>query len=233
MTHRTLRKLYCRLAGPSQRWPALITLVAIGGLYAALPKQLIPLPDSSPLIGVARWFPMALVLAMSLPLVLTSKARKHRMNAWFAHALLGVLTFFMVVSLILLIEALPKHLETPGRMLRSAASLWITNVLVFACWYWRLDAGGPAERAHRAKHEEGSFLFPQMTLSPELLQQLGQDDWKPSFVDYLFLAFNSSTALSPTDTPVLSRWGKGLMMIQSGISLTIVILLAARAVNIL
>ena len=72
-----------------------------------------------------------------------------------------------------------------------------------------------------------------MTLSRELRIEMEEDDWKPGFMDYLFLAFNTSTAFSPTDVPVLSRWAKGLMMIQAVISLATIALLAARAVNIL
>ena len=82
-------------------------------------------------------------------------------------------------------------------------------------------------------HTDGAFLFPQMTLSPEVRREMGEDKWRPGFVDYLFLAFNTSTAFSPTDVPVLSRWAKALMMIQSCISLATIALLAARAVNIL
>ena len=82
-------------------------------------------------------------------------------------------------------------------------------------------------------HTDGAFLFPQMTLSRELRIEMEEDDWKPGFMDYLFLAFNTSTAFSPTDVPVLSRWAKGLMMIQAIISLATIALLAARAVNIL
>jgi uncharacterized membrane protein len=70
-------------------------------------------------------------------------------------------------------------------------------------------------------------------MSWEALKQAGQEDWSPNFVDYLFLAFNTSTAFSPTDVPVLARWAKILMMIQSLLSLLIIALLAARAVNIL
>jgi uncharacterized membrane protein len=72
-----------------------------------------------------------------------------------------------------------------------------------------------------------------MTMSPEALKQTDQEQWSPDFVDYLFLAFNTSTAFSPTDVPVLARWAKILMMIQSLLSLLIIALLAARAVNIL
>ena len=79
---------------------------------------------------------------------------------------------------------------------------------------------------------KGDFLFPQMTLAPSTQRPI-DPAWSPGFVDYLFLAFNTSTAFSPTDSPVLSRWAKVLMMIQSSISLATLALLAARAVNIL
>jgi hypothetical protein len=96
-----------------------------------------------------------------------------------------------------------------------------------------LDAGGPSQRDLRRSHTDGAFLFPQMTLDPELRKEMGEDRWRPGFVDYLFLAFNTSTAFSPTDVPVLSRWAKTLMMIQASISLATIALLAARAVNVL
>ena len=131
----------------------------------------------------------------------------------------------MIGSLILLIAALPDHKESPRDLLRSAAALWASNILVFASWYWRLDGGGPHQRELDGTQAESAFLFPQMTQ--------GDNVWMPGFIDYLFLAFNTSTAFSPTDSPVLSRWAKVLMMIQSSISLTTLALLAARAVNIL
>lgn len=116
-----------------------------------------------------------------------------------------------------------------GELLLWAALLWISNILVFALWYWRLDAGGPNERDQRNHHRCGAFLFPQMTMTEE---QLG-GSWKPAFIDYLFLAFNTSTALSPADTAALERPAKGAMMLQALISLTIIVLIAARGVNIL
>jgi hypothetical protein len=98
-------------------------------------------------------------------------------------------------------------------------------VLVFASWYWRLDAGGPHKRDRLEAHVEGSFLFPQMTMKPAM------KNWRPGFVDYLFLAFNTSTAFSPTDTPPLTRWAKMLMMTQSMLSLSTIAILAGRAIN--
>jgi hypothetical protein len=72
-----------------------------------------------------------------------------------------------------------------------------------------------------------------MMMDPALREQMGEDRWNPGFVDYLFLAFNTSTAFSPTDVPVLSRWAKVMMIVQSVISLATLALLAARAINIL
>jgi hypothetical protein len=107
------------------------------------------------------------------------------------------------------------------------------NILVFAAWYWRLDAGGPHRRERHEIYHGGAFLFPQLTLPAEVRRAMGAQDWRPRFVDYLFLAFNTSTAFSPTDVPVLSLWAKALMMIQSSIALTTLAVVAARAVNIL
>jgi hypothetical protein len=134
----------------------------------------------------------------------------------------------MIASLIFLIQGIPQHLETPKALLRSAAALWLTNILIFALWYWKLDGGGPLLRELPNGMSSSSFLFPQM-----LGRGNRDSSWVPSFVDYLFLAFNTSTAFSPTDTAVLSRWAKLGTMLQSLISLTIIALLAARAVNIL
>jgi hypothetical protein len=139
----------------------------------------------------------------------------------------------MIWSLGLLIAALPLHKELPQELLRSAAALWITNILVFASWYSRLDAGGPRARELRGVHTDGAFLFPQMILTRDAKRGIGEQCWSPGFVDYLFLAFNTSTAFSPTDSPVLSSWAKLLMMVQALISFATVALLAARAVNIL
>jgi len=160
-------------------------------------------------------------------------------NERFAYAALGLLTAALAFGLGGLLYALPRRLEAPGALLRSAAVLWVTNVLVFASWYWRLDAGGPNARDVRDTHVRGAFLFPQMLLPGADAAVATEDEavpepsWRPGFVDYLFLAFNTSTAFSPTDVPVLSRWAKAMMMVQSVISFTSVAVIAARAVNIL
>jgi uncharacterized membrane protein len=222
------KRIQVAVRRPEQRWPVLIALAAIGGLYLAMPKDLLPFPDHR-----LRFVPLGVVLVTAAPLIWTHRKNNHRVNAIVAHSLLAILTFFMMASVVLLVQSLPHGKESGAALLQSAASLWTTNVLVFACWYWRLDAGGPHARASRNQHEEGAFLFPQMTMTEEQLEQSGHAGWHPGFVDYLFLAFNTSTALSPADTAVLGRWAKVLMMMQATISFTVIILLAARAVNIL
>jgi hypothetical protein len=207
---------------PEPRWPAIIAVFATGSLFLFMPERLTFGPN---------WLLLALVAILMIPTVVTRRIGRTSLNYWFGLALSAVITVAMVWSLGLLIAGLPAKRENPEELLHAAVALWISNILVFACWYWRLDAGGPHARELRQYHTEGAFLFPQMTLPPN--SNLCKTGWRPGFVDYLFLAFNSSTAFSPTDVPVLSRWAKGLMMIQSSISLGTLAILAARAINIL
>jgi len=201
------------------RWPVILALLAVGGLNAALPE---------PLSFGPYWLLLAVVSVLLVPTVIAHRTGRVQINVVLGHVILAIVTASMIYSLAMLIARLPAHADSPKTLLLSAAGLWSANILVFASWYWRLDAGGPHQRDLRAAHTEGAFLFPQMTLS-------GKHDrtWRPGFVDYLFLAFNTSTAFSPTDVPVLSRWAKVMMIVQSSISLMTLALIAARAVNIL
>jgi hypothetical protein len=201
------------------RWPAILAILAVGALYSALPEALRFGP---------YWLLLAIVSVMLVPTVIAHRTGRHKLNDVLGHTVLGIVTASMIWSLAMLIAGLSSHRDSPQVLLRAAASLWVANVLVFASWYWRLDAGGPNQRDLRESHTEGAFHFPQM-----LVPSKRKDNWRPGFVDYLFLAFNSSTAFSPTDVPVLSRWAKLMMMTQALISLGTVVVIAARAVNIL
>jgi hypothetical protein len=206
------------------RWPAMLALLAVGGLRLALPEALSVGPD---------WLLLAVVVVLGIPIIWARLRGMNDLNRILGIVVTSIVTLDMIWSLGLLIAALPAHKQTPVALLQSAAALWIANILVFASWYWRLDGGGPTARELRGVHTDGAFLFPQMTLDAEAKAAMCEQNWSPGFVDYLFLAFNTSTAFSPTDVPVLSRWAKLLMMIQSLISLATIALLAARAVNIL
>lgn len=194
----------------------MMAVLSVAGLYWALPESLVPGPG---------WLTLAIVAPLLIAAVTLHRQAKYSLNQIVGYALLIVITLATITALVLLVTALPDRKQNPRDLLHSAVALWFSNILVFASWYWRLDAGGPNQRDLRGEHTEGAFLFPQMTL--------GDRDWKPGFMDYLFLAFNTSTAFSPTDVPVLSRWAKAMMMVQSAISLSTLALLAARAVNIL
>ena len=207
---------------PEPRWPAILTIVAVGGLYSWLPERLTPGPS---------WLLLAAITVLLIPTIITNRIGMAKLNYWIGLAISVVMTCAVGWSLGLLILGLPTKKEPPGELLRAAAALWLCNIFVFATWYWRLDAGGPHQRDVVKFHTDGAFLFPQMTL-PKSFKSVKQG-WRPGFVDYLFLAFNTSTAFSPTDVPVLSRWAKCLMMVQSSISLGTLAILAARAINIL
>ena len=206
----------------ASRWPAVIGLFAFISLYLVLPERLTLGPT---------WLIPTLALLLLVPALAAHRAGWRNLNFVIGVALLIVVTVGEIWSLSVLIAGLPAKRQLPAELLRSAVALWFSNILVFASWYWRLDAGGTHKREVRTSYTEGAFLFPQMTLPPD--SELVKPNWKPEFVDYLFLAFNTSTAFSPTDAPVLSRWAKLLMMVQSVISLGTIAILAARAINIL
>ncbi len=205
------------------RWAAGVALVAAGGLHMVLGPNLTVGPT---------WLPLACVLALLLPTWLAFRAKKDRIVNALGHTTSALLTVFLIISVLLLVRTVLQH-GSAIVLLRSAAALWVVNIIVFATWYWRLDAGGPFERDKRPGHRKGSFYFPQMSMPEEIKKATCMDDWSPGFVDYLFLAFCTSTALSPADTGALTRWAKVLIMTQSLISLTVIVLLAARAVNTL
>jgi hypothetical protein len=206
-------------------WPPLVAMLAVGGLYAASPPNL--------MASAPPWILVAIILGLVVPILILHRGGDHTVSHFLGYVLNIIVTVALIVALYSLLSQVTQHQITPQRLLSSAAGLWISNFLVFASWYWRLDGGGPHERAQSPGHSDGAFLFPQMTMQTEAKIAAGEMEWTPHFVDYLFLAFNTSTAFSPTDVPVLSRWAKLLMMIQALISLLVLALLAGRAVNIL
>lgn len=213
--------------GYEPRWPVILAMVAAVALPFALPRSLSVLP---------QWIVAVIVAVLLAAAIVTHYIHKPHLNQVFGFSLLGLITVAQLYSLGTLIAALPKHTEPASRLLESAAVLWVTNVIVFAVWYWRLDAGGPNARDTRIAHVRGAFLFPQMSIiapgtNGKSIAEVEQ--WRPRFVDYLAISFYTCTAFSPTDVPVLSRWAKMMMMVQAGMSLTTVALLAGRAVNIL
>ena len=209
---------------PEPRWQALLAFLAVGGIYLALPRSLIIGPT---------WLLPTLIVVLLIPTVLTHRHGKRSLNRALGILISSITTIALVGSVVLLVRTLPSHRASPLSLLLSGAELWLTNVLVFALWYWRLDGGGPTLRHEQKKFGSTSFLFPQMQIPKEERGQFECPRWRPKFIDYLFVAFTQSSTFGPTDAPLLARWAKVLAMIQVFISLSIVILLISRAVGVL
>jgi len=137
--------------------------------------------------------------------------------------LLVVVAASLIASLVSLVQHLLRFTSTL-ELLQQAGLPWAINILVSASWYWEIDGGGPLKRL-RAGHKAADFQFPQQSAG-------NPSGWAPGFVDYLFLAFCFATALSPADTPPLSRRAKLLMMVEAAVSLIIVVVLVGRSIDI-
>jgi uncharacterized membrane protein len=204
------------------RWPASLAVVATLLLYVTLPQKLIYGPP---------WLVPALVLALLVPLSITvpnRHAEELRWQRYASIALIALVNAANIISLISLVEALLEGEKTNGgQLILSAIQIWVTNVLIFALWYWEFDRGGPGARLSENPGYP-DFLFPQLT-TPSVAPR----GWRPIFIDYLFVSFTNASAFSPTDTLPLTPWAKMMMLVQALASLLTVALVAARAVNIL
>ena len=209
---------------PEPRWQALLAFFAIGAIYLALPRNLIVGPI---------WLLPTLIVVLLIPTVISHRTGKRSLNRALGNLISGITTLALIGSIVLLVRALPSRQESPLALLRSGGLLWLTNVIVFALWYWRLDGGGATRRHEENKFGSTSFLLPQMQVPHDERAQFACTGWRPRFVDYLFVAFTQSSTFGPTDAPLLARWAKVLSMIQIFISLSIVILLISRAVGVL
>src|SRR5690242_9614235 len=159
---------------PEPRWPGFLALMAGGLLHYALPQRLSVGPD----------WGLPVIIAALLVVVLPSHRRGlHSLARWLTLLAITALTLALVTSLALLIQGLPAHKDRPAELLRSAAVLWVTNVLVFALWYWKLDAGGPTGRDLHT----GETLIPSAFLFPQMMRQPVDLTWSPEFIDYLFV----------------------------------------------
>jgi uncharacterized membrane protein len=180
-----------------------------------------------------HWLLPVLALALMGALLVANPHRRIERSSRLLR-LLGLLLAAVISlangwSAVLLVRDLVHGRPAVGAvtLLLTGGGIWLTNIIAFSLWYWEWDRGGPVARS-KGTHPYPDLLFPQM-------QQAGvaPADWEPEYLDYLYVAFTNATAFSPTDTMPLSRWAKLLMTIQSVVSLLIVALIVARAVNVL
>ena len=204
------------------RGQAVLAFLAISAIYLALPRDLVVGPI---------WLLPTLIIILLVPTVVSHRVGRQSLNRTLGFVINGITTLALIGSVILLVRALPGHRESPVRLLRSGGLLWLTNVIVFGLWYWRLDGGGPTLRQKEKKFGSTSFLFPQMQIPHDERSEFECMRWRPRFIDYLFVAFTQSSTFGPTDAPLLAPWAKVLAMVQILISLTIVVLLISQAVG--
>ncbi|HZV73259.1 MAG TPA: hypothetical protein VFF79_06055 [Conexibacter sp.] len=217
-----LRHMFQRLEQGDPLWPAQAAVAVAIALNFGLAKEV--------LIG-PRWLlpGVELVLLAWLVVLAPRRATQHsRTRRRLALTLIALVSLTNVVTLGLLVHFLVNGGKVGGHALILSGSLaWMTNVLLFAVWYWELDRGGPVARFLEPDRLP-DFQFPQME-NPHL----APEGWRPGFVDYLYTSFTNATAFSPTDTMPLTPIAKTLMGIQSVAALVTVGLVVARAVNIL
>jgi uncharacterized membrane protein len=212
-----------RLTKGELRWPVTVAIATALLLQVSLPDHLVLGPSwLMPSLGGAL---LILLFATNPRARLDRTSKLLRSLGLAIIATISVANFYSAVRLI--DSLLNSGQSDASRLLMEGGAIWLTNVIVFALWYWEFDRGGPVARALAMKPYP-DFQFPQMenpTLAPK--------DWEPLFVDYLYTSFTNATAFSPTDVMPLSRWAKMTMLLQSSLSILLVALVIARAVNIL
>ena len=217
------------------RVDALIFLAVAIVLLVAL--ALVSMAADWELLGFHGWVWLLLCLpelSLAVAMLFSPKMPDHRASHRVLQVFIGVVVFGNALGLLLLVAGLVTESKsdlTGPQLLMSGGVLWLTDVIVFGLWFWTLDDGGPVERAITNRWErKPDFQFPQDE-NRELARQGA--DWYPRLEDYEYVALTNAIAFSPTDTMPLTRWAKALMATESAISVVAVLLVAARAVNIL
>jgi hypothetical protein len=206
-------------------WPVALSIIAIVGLHVALPAKYRVNPP---------WLAPLVLLILLAILIIGDPGRIDRQKPWLRIttgamiALLTLANLFAAGRLVGAIITVNKVFASDAlALLGTGAMIWITNVVTFALWYWDLDRGGAAARAHHPQADP-AFVFAEMQHT-----EYTSAGWMPKFADYLSLSFWTATAFSPTDVSAIKRWAKLMMMTESAVSLVIGVLVIARAVNIL
>jgi hypothetical protein len=206
-------------------WPVAVAMIVVVGLHVALPARYRVHP---------AWLFPTVVLVLLAVLVIGDPGRIDRQKTWLRIATSAVIAVITLGNLLgavrLVVEILTNNqlfANHPGGLLAAGAVIWATNVIAFGLWYWDLDRGGAAARAHHP-YDNPAFVFPEMQNAA-----FAPPGWVPRFVDYLSLAFWTATAISPTDISAIKPWAKLLMMLEASGSVVLAALVIARAINVL
>jgi hypothetical protein len=217
------------LAAPAERgerwWPVALAIIVVTFLHVILPARYRVQPV---------WVVPVVLLALLAVLIAGDPGRIDRQKRWLRVVTSLVIAFITLANLSaavrLVVDILTNnslYRNNPGGLLAVGGVIWVTNVIAFALWYWNLDRGGAAARAHHPGRDP-AFVFPEMQHSEYVAA-----GWVPRFVDYLSLGFWTAMAFSPTDISAIKPWAKLLMMLEAAGSLALAALVIARAINIL
>ena len=206
-------------------WPVALAIVVVAGLHVALPARYRVQPV---------WVVPVVLFVLLVVLIAGDPGRIDRQKTWL-RLVLGITIAFLTLANLLAAGRLVADILTnnklyanhPGALLAAGAMIWVTNAIAFSLWYWDLDRGGAAARAHHPDRNP-AFVFPEM-----LHTDYVPATWVPEFVDYLSLGFWTATAISPTDISAIKPWAKLMMMLEASCSIVLVTLVIARAINVL
>ena len=207
-----------------RRLPMALAVLVAGGLYAVLPSQF------RISAAIAYGYEAALVVLL-LVLIVGDPGRIDRDRPWLRAAtivMVSVITAATAAASIRLVVLIlgPEDFASASVLLVGGGIVWASIVIAFALWYWILDSGGPVARAHGTGRSLPAFRFPEHDLDGP-----SYAGWYPQFVDYLALSFNTSTSFGPTDVSAVRHWSKLWLMTESAISLALIGLVVASAVN--
>jgi uncharacterized membrane protein len=204
-------------------WHVQIAMVAAIVLHFLLPSKYIA---GSRYLSAAVGVLLIVALGLTTPREKVFRSLGRRINVLLLIVLSGASNLYALFRIV--DQLLAKgHVSDGRQLILAAVDIYLTNIIIFGLLYWEMDGGGPGQRAKIHKHEH-DFMFPQ-----DQNEDYKHPDWRPTFTDYIYLSSTNAMAFSPTDTLPLSRRAKMIMLAQATISLIVVALVAARAVNIL
>ena len=216
--------------GPAQtilhesRWPPALAILAVLVMLTVLPGHIHVLP-----VWVVRLFALSVLGSMLAVGLTTGNTLWLSIERTIIIVIAGAYVANTIAELADLIGVVTLHPSVANAfsLLSSSVAIWVANVLTFSLLYWEIDRGGPYARASKSSAKP-DWVFPQPATPEDL-----PPDWRPLFLDYLYLGYNTATAFSPTDALPLTHRAKMLMMIESTISLLTMVIVLSRAINII
>ncbi len=206
-------------------WPVALAILVVALLHVVLPAKYRVNP---------AWVFPAVLLALLAALIIGDPGRIDRQKTWLRITTGTIIAAITLANLFaagrLIHDILSNNklfANNATALLATGGVIWATNVIAFGLWYWDLDRGGAAARAHHP-YANPAFVFPEMQHT-----EFAPAAWVPNFADYLSLAFWTATAFSPADVSAIKRWAKLMMITEAVASLGIGALVIARAINIL